>query len=285
MVGKFRNRIKGHFANEVAIVTPNGKLLSAYPEEALKKWKELPESERKTLEDLGKYDAALDPTPPPGGLILKVYTRPLSRGADKSLAIYRNTQARDQHSQEVGRDYLWLTEAEWKGLIPSDAKPGDTLAVPETVVHRICKHYLLDVVRIGGNGNTRDTPLAQQFRMTVEEATAANLRLRLDASARYRVAAGHDNLGTAKKAREDTFTLLGYLEFDKQKNACTRFDIVALSETGHYNEKSQKVLPLGIAFELTRGDQPADRIRPASYSKDYFAPLSDASKKRAPSAP
>jgi hypothetical protein len=269
MAGTFRKRIKGHFANEVAIVTPNGKLLSAYPEDALKKWKELPEAERKTLEDLGKYDPALDATPPTKGLILKVYTRSLARNADNQLLIYRNGQGRDVHSQEVGRDYLWLSEPEWRALVALDAKQGDTYALPEAVVTRLCRHYLLDVVRIGGNGNTRQPPLSQQFRMTVEEITADQIRLRLDGAARYRVV-GQQNFGADKDGREEAYQALGYLHYDRKKNACSRFDMVAFSEAGHYNEAAGKVLPLGIAFELTAGATPADRIPPAAYSKDYF---------------
>jgi hypothetical protein len=46
--------------------------------------------------------------------------------------------------------------------------------------------------------------------------------------------------------------------------------MVALSETGHYDEIHRKVVPLGVAFELAQGQLPAERVAPASLGKDYF---------------
>ena len=79
MVGTFFKRVAKHFANEVAVVTPNGRLLSHSPAEGLATWQKIPKAERTTLEDLGKYDATLDRVPPTGGLVLKVYARGLMR--------------------------------------------------------------------------------------------------------------------------------------------------------------------------------------------------------------
>jgi len=39
MVAKFMKRLKGHFSNETAVSTPNGEMLSPYPEEGLQNWK------------------------------------------------------------------------------------------------------------------------------------------------------------------------------------------------------------------------------------------------------
>ena len=152
LVSTFFRRVAKHFANECAVVTPNGRLLSHSPAEGLAKWRQLPAAERKRLDDLGKYDTAHDPAPPPGGVILRVFARGLVRDPQGKLQIYKTKVAR---SLEAGRDHLWLTEAEWRSLVPSGAKAGETLPVPQPLTDRICRRYLIDLVRVGGNGGPR----------------------------------------------------------------------------------------------------------------------------------
>jgi hypothetical protein len=268
MVSRFFGRVARHFANEVAVVTPNGRLLSHSLTEGLNKWKKLPKARRKTLEDLGKNNAALDPAPPAKGLILKVYARGLERDSAGRLRIYKTKVAR---SLEAGRDHLWLKEAEWQALLPARFRKGEKRQVPQPLVDRICRRCLIDLVRVGGNGGPRrpEEVLAREIHLTVTEVTPRNIRMSLDGSARL---ATHDRGSGAfnKEGKVDTFQLLGRLEYDRAKKVFTRFAVVAFSETGHYDEINRKVLPLGVAFELTRGDTPADRVPPSSYGKDYF---------------
>jgi hypothetical protein len=268
MVVTFFKRIARHFANEVAVVTPNGKLLSHSPADGLKKWKHLPKAGRKTLEDLGKYNSALDPKPPANGLIFKVYARGLRRDSAGRLQIYKTKVAR---SLEAGRDHLWLKQAEWQALVPVRFRPGEKVQVPAALLDRICRRALIDLVRVGGNGGPRrpEEVLSRSARLTVQAVTPRWVRLRLDGSARL---ATHDaGSGALTRAgKVDVFHLAGVVEYDRQKKAFTRFEVVALSETGHYDEINRKALPLGVALELTRGDSPADRVPPSSYGKDYF---------------
>ena len=69
----------------------------------------------------------------------------------------------------------------------------------------------------------------------------------------------------------DTFQLLGRVDYDAGKKAVTRFDFIAFSPTGHYDEVHRKVLPLAILFELSPGATPADRAAPSSFDKHYFS--------------
>jgi hypothetical protein len=265
----FLRRLAGHFANETAVATPNGKVLSADPAAGLAKWQQLPQAERRRLEDLGRFDPKADPAPPRGGLILKVYARGLERDGAGRLQVYRLPRA--HLSQEPGRDFLWLTEPEWRSLVPARAEPGQRLAVPPALVDRICRRYLIDLVRIGGEGGPRrpDQVLGQGLTLTVLEATPGAVRLRLDGQARYRTQ-GPEHGAPGKEGRVDEFRLLGFLDYDAATKVLTRFDAVALSETGHFDEIGRCVLPLGVAFELTRGQTPADRVRPSSFYQDYF---------------
>jgi hypothetical protein len=264
MVAMFFKRVAKHFANEVAVVTPNGKLLSASLTEGLQKWHALPEAERRHLDDLGPDDAALTPEPPAQGLVLAVYARAFDHEADDPLSVYKTAVAR---SKEPGRDHLWLTEAEWRSLVPAEACPGDRRPVPERIADRICRRCLIDLVRVGGNGGPRrpEEVLSRDLHLTVTEASPTAVRLRLDGSARL---ATHDQGSGArgKEPKVDEYRLLGYLSYDPARKAITRFDIVAYSETGHFDEIAGRVLPFGVAFEVA----PGDRVPPWSFGKDYF---------------
>jgi hypothetical protein len=268
MVARFFKQVARHFANEVAVITPNARVLSHDPAEGLKKWQALPKAERKRLDDFGKYDTRLDPAPPLKGLILKVFARALNRDAAGRLQIYRTKVAR---SFEPGRDHLWLTEAEARSLLPARAKKGAQVSVAKPLVDRICRRYLIDLVRVGGNGGPRrpEEVLAEVMRITVEESSARTLRLRLDGSARLST---HDvgSGARGKQGKVDTFQLLGFLTYDVPKQTFTRFDVVAFSETGHFDEINKKTLPFGVAFELSRGASPAERVPPSSFAKEYF---------------
>jgi hypothetical protein len=269
MAARFLKRLAGHFANETAVATPNGKVLAQSPTEGLAQWEKLPEQERQHLDDLGAYDPKREPAPPAGGLILKVYARGLTRDAEGRWQIYRN--ARAHLSQEPGRDHLWLTQAEWRSLVPADPKKGARAAVPEGIVDRFCRRYLIDLVRIGGEGGPHRAQdvRAQKLSLLVDEVTAADVKLRLEGSARF-VTHGREHGVPSKEGRVDAFQLLGFLRYDRQKRIFTRFDVVALSATGHYDEIGEKLLPLGVAFELAGGATPADRVRPHSLHDHYF---------------
>jgi hypothetical protein len=71
-------------------VTPDGKVLGRSPKEALKKWQAIPEAERARgavkVGELGDIDALRTaPTPPAGGLIIKVYYRAFMRDGPGKL--------------------------------------------------------------------------------------------------------------------------------------------------------------------------------------------------------
>src|SRR6185436_7877234 len=112
-----------------------------------------------TLVDFGPYDASLDPTPPAGGLRFNVFARAFVRNG-AGLEIYKTKVTR---SLEAGRDHLWLTAAEAAAL--ASAK------VPDAVVDRIVRTCLVDLVRVGGNGNAREPEdvLSREMTLTVVE--------------------------------------------------------------------------------------------------------------------
>ena len=266
MVSTFFRRVAKHFANEVAVVTPNGQLLSHDLTEGLKKWLALPVDQRRRLDDLGEFDASFLPSPPRRGAILKVYSRGLIRDQKGQLQIYKTKVAR---SMEAGRDHLWLTNSEATSLAPDPPTVGAEKSVATAVVDRICRRYLIDLVRVGGNGGPRrpEEVLGAKLRVTVKSANASEIQLQFNGSARL---ATHDVGSGARKNKPkiDVFQLLGYAVYNRDTKRFTSMRLIAFSDTGHYDEIHNKVLPLGVAFELSSTETQADRVPPSSFSKE-----------------
>jgi hypothetical protein len=164
-----------------------------------------------------------------------------------------------------------LTAAEWNSLVPARCSKGDRFPVPRPVADRLCRHYLVDLVRVGGNGGPRrpEQVLSQEVGLTVDAVSSERIRLRLDGSAQF-VIHGPEYGAKGKEGKVDDFQLLGFLDYDVSRKVFTRFDIVALSETGNFDEAGRVIRPLGVAFELTQASAPADHVAPSSFTKGYF---------------
>src|SRR5262249_10955661 len=124
-----RKGIGGSTRQGIYCFTADGKLLTyrnhhdpAVMREELKKalreWERLPEDRRKpgavSIEDGGRVDPRYHRAPPPGGLILNVFTRILDR---KDGEICKGTCSRTG-GDFAARDHLWLTADDWKSLVP-----------------------------------------------------------------------------------------------------------------------------------------------------------------------
>lgn len=153
-------------------VTPAGRMLcggdqkpgcgggSCDPRKALERWRALPEVERRPgavkVEDLREMDPEF-PKRPPESLILKGYNRPLGRRPDgelERLKEYRDCQelSRDGANwktfvePEPGRTWVWLSEVQWRSLVPSDPAPGRSFPVAEEVADRIVRLSMLNTL-------------------------------------------------------------------------------------------------------------------------------------------
>lgn len=179
---------------------------------------------------------------------------------------------------------MWLAEAEWKSLMPANPRAGDTFAMPAGIADRLVRRHLnpRSVYDGHSDGLDRSSVRAAELNLTVEAVSRDRVRLRLD---------GHAKLG--KQPTADVVAgkiasmshwgyepkLLGFLEYDRQKQVFTRFDVVALGDQfgrvglsiGAARPGCQ---PLGVTFELVKGDRPADCVPPgsASIARPYFDP-------------
>lgn len=251
----------------------NAEVMREVLQQGLVKWRKLPESERAPgairVPDQGKADTAYVRTPPSGGLILNVYARALDRPAP---ATFSDAVCKVGGGDEASRDHLWLTETEWKSLIPANPKKGGQFPMPPRIAERILRFHLVDNTRGEPPMWRRDQLRISDLKFVVERATPAEVLLRLEGSVLLATDAD-----MAKADRGYDARLLGYLRYATSKQTIDRFDVVAVGdhwgEGVHTRGARPGRKPLGVGFELAPGDSPADRIAPqaAREISEYFA--------------
>lgn len=267
--------------NCFVLTTPDGKKLAggngsggaaAALSEGLAKWKLLSEEERRALAP-GKVivpPEAARCTPPPGGLVLRSFLRNLKLDERGEIAritkddLKDRTQFPDWNSiyTEPAHYSVWLTEAEWKSLIPADPKPGDLIPIADGIQKRLLRYHLVNgTFGLPGAWRLEDIR-SSSLTLTVEKTTMPSWRLRLQGSALLASAADLSKAGRGCDAQ-----LLGVLEIDPAKKVFTRFDLVALGdywggdyEGGRFKRPGRA--PLGISFELVTGSSAVDRVPP-----------------------
>ena len=186
--------------------------------------------------------------PPQGGLVLDVFIRSLDRTASGKLVapmkIDLNNAGAEPIAAQAQRDHFWITADEAASLIQSDR-------VPTFLADRICRFYLKDSATcIPGTSASKYGGYSGSMRKTVDGNT-----IRLE--------------GTARGNGPD-FQLRGRIEVDPAKKVITRLDLTAFSEEGHTDKKSGLTSPLGIAFELAKGDRAMDRVPPYFFTVDRW---------------
>jgi hypothetical protein len=230
--------------------------------QALREWSKLPAAERAPGAVKVGPPGAVDPqyarTPPPGGLILKVYTRALERDDNHGYAPAACAVGR---GNQPARDHLWLTQAEWRSLAPSNPKRGDTRPLPAAIASRILRFHLVDNTRGEPPMWRREDIRASDLTLTVEQVNAGGMLLRLDGRALLMTDPDETRAERGYDAR-----LSGWLQYDAARQAFVRFDIVAVGEhwgEGRYTRGARAGrAPLAVAFELATGERPADRVPP-----------------------
>lgn len=280
-------------------MTASGKFLCAHtpgsicrdcdPRTALKGWHDLPEQERKPaaiqVDGSRKTDAKV-PAPPPGALILQVYESRLTRDGKGDVQRRQKHETFSWGEYEPGRDQIWLSETEWNSLVPTAPMKGKRMALPASIAGRMMAR-LTDWSEANGARWEAAHVRSQELALTVEDVSATVLRLRLEGSVRLAHDAPKEAVRYHPKLRPlhhddpkafSSFDgqLLGYLSYDVNKKAFTRFDVVALGEyvgpllNPYRNEDRQsfyliRPCPLGVSFEIAR---PGLVVPPATCASD-----------------
>ncbi|MSR52127.1 MAG: hypothetical protein EXS09_02420 [Gemmataceae bacterium] len=246
----------------------------------------LPEDERRAK----SVDSVVSPVPapPPGGLVLTVYDRPLGRSNDGQ---YRLPESKDlggfrTHAPHGQRGSLWLTEEECRSLIPQDPQKGQSFKVPAKLARRICLYgmwpqTLWVVEQVWQPNSVREAEL----NLTVEEVTAQKVSLRIEGTV---LLSGTGPLklyptGKVLKTVENRYDarMQGVLEYDRTGKRITRWNMAALGDyagswfagnDGWKEATRETPVPLGFAFEIdsTAYQVPAERRRPRSFVHAYI---------------
>jgi hypothetical protein len=204
------------------------------------------------------------PEPPANGLIVRGYCTYLRQDPEQRFHRTREYYYRenpDRWPAETQSDMLWLTEDEWKSLIPSAPKVGAKHDVRPGIQKRFYGTLGIDYAE----GSVSSQPLrASTMTLTVTQVDAARLVMRLD---------GHADLGKVldkKPGQPPTsagseLRVLGYVDFDRGRQVIVRFDVVGAGRAwGHRGEVrlDENPWPYGIAWELVTTRNPVDCIPP-----------------------
>lgn len=278
--GEFIKANRHTSGNCFVLTTPGGQKLAGSNgqrgavsalSQGLARWKEIPEAERSALpagKEITPPEAALC-APPPRGLVVRAYVRNLKRDARGDLAPIKPEDLGDRNMYpnwkpiyiEPAHYHLWLTEAEWRSLVPTGVMKGAKFPVPDPIEKRIFRYHLVNgTFGLPGRWLLADIR-SGGLTLTVEE-TSPRVRLRLEGSALLSKDADLDKAERGYDAR-----LLGFIEYDPAGDRITRFDVVAAGdywggdyEGGRFRRPGRT--PLGIAFELAQGSSAVDLAPP-----------------------
>jgi len=228
----------------------------------LAEWNRLPESERRPgalqVEDSPAADSRFARRPPPQGLILNVHARILDHDAKGDFC---SGTCKTIGGDRSSRDHMWLTRADWQSLVPANPMKGATFHLPEPVADRLTRFHLVDNTRGEPPYWRREDVRYRKLNLIIEEVSDGKVRLQLEGPVQLATDAIVSRAGRGYDAH-----LLGYLQFDRQKEAFERIDLVAFGE--HWGEGAftkgarPGKTPLGILFELTNTGAPANQVPP-----------------------
>jgi hypothetical protein len=259
-------------------LVPDGVSFRKSLEEKLNRWAALPEEARRpgavAIPEKGPSDPRrLAQSPPAGALVVRVFSRHLGRDAAGTL---RHSVPKDYSESirtsaarfaEPANDFLWITEAEWKSLLPASPKSGQEAPMPQSLALRILRHHLDPARGLGESQNfTRAPAESGEFRVVVASVSANEVSLRIEGQARLFTdrGSGYQQGGPISYNPR----LLGHIRFDPATKTLTQFEMVALGDvTGRpLNENNMGerpgAQPLGIAFEWLPRPAPADLVVP-----------------------
>jgi hypothetical protein len=254
----------------------------------LEAFRKLPEEDRKPsagkLAELTPGEQAIV-APPKNGLVLRVHTRAMARDEKGE---YRKVTVEDyplcegnlkrfetsSHYFGPNTDYMWITEAEWLELIPARPSKGDKVEVTKAITRRLALFHLMPRrLTSEGAGWGKSALKTAKLSLIVTDVSDSQVRFRAEGLAHLGSAYDADKATTPNGPLAFGYEapLHGIVEYDRKKNAFTRFDLIALGDVwgrwGDANGKSQTVErpgrnPILIAFELATGGSPSDRLPP-----------------------
>jgi hypothetical protein len=262
-------------ANRCQRAVPGKQVLAANLKVFLQDYAMLPKSERRPAQSI--EDANLsEPPPPPGGLVLISYDRPLLRdGKGRYLSLAGPNSSSKNLFQHIPwqpgaqLDAFWLTKEECLSLIPKNPQKGQTISVPPGLTKRI--GYFGLTIRSAWQEGYQWRPGSFQhgdLKVTVESVSPKAVQLRLHGSilmtSKVRYWDGMDKtaLNDDLQNRYDA-GLEGQLVYDPVQKRFTRWDMIVLGDfvgaslANNWmgpNKKDRDIakrpLPIATSFEI-----------------------------------
>lgn len=297
-------RLAGAGGNLVAVTAAGDVLETRWNvKRAWDNWKKLPAEKRRPgvvkVQEIDLSDKPLTaqggkvvrlPAPPENGLILKLYLRALTQDKDRLRHLKQEDVPGDHHMKrkqnyyDANPDYLWLKQEEWQTLVPKHPKVGQTFPVTNGVSERIFRFHLNPTLVYGETNGLRKSDVRDgRLTLKVEAVSETTIKMRMEGFALLGSDFATADAAAKQKRSSSGYepSLLGFLEYDRQKKAFTRFDLLALGSTYGQLGGDLKYLyrpgrhPLGVAFELVPKDGPiADRTVPPRgmrFPRNYYS--------------
>jgi len=235
-------------------------------DEALARWRELPEAERyPDAELLERLRAVRRPEDraPRDGLVLTVTSRDLPRA----------TAAPGWKANAWNRDFAWFDRAQARAFLPESIATGVEHEVPAAMVERLVRFHLVDNVR--GQTPPHRKEDVREARLTVRveavEDGRAELTLRGRSLVERRGAWPVDGFADRRAPAEPELglrtELSGQATFDVGAGRFVKFELVAAGTRWggtQFNGRAGDLAPDGIGFVLAL-DEDADGVAPASW--------------------
>lgn len=231
-------------------------------------YRALPEGARKPqLPDPKLATPAKRPVPkaPAIGLVVRGYCTYFKTGEDgqpqRAKRLYYQ-QNPDAWAAETQSDMLWLTEAEWRSLIPENSSAGTQVAVPQEIQRRFFSTIGIDYME----GSVNALPLRES---TMTITVKKNGQLRIDGFGKMGKAHGSGSKSDPR-TRGCELRVIGRISYDSTKKKITAFDLAGVGEAwGNKMEYTRREIGIpglrwkyGIACELVTGSAPDDLIPP-----------------------
>ena len=215
---------------------------------------------------------------PEGGLVLHQSYVDLERKFDVRPQDWR----KDGHNI----DYVWITREEMQSIVPENITRGETFPLPDSVLTRLVRFHLLDMVR----GETH--PWKPEALEDVEIQLSPYLlddeffELKITGRVRLRERGewccppsrnspwGRDEICCIINERGYHAEILGYAAYNRKKREFKRFDLVSIGTRWGgttYNARTDDTEPgpMGIAFTIA-GEEHRDRTPPHARPVSYF---------------
>ena len=233
----------------------------------------LPEHERQpTLPDAADAKAPERPVPmpPKGGLIVRgycTYMKANQEAPPKRAKQFYYKENPDAWAAETQSDMLWLTEPEWRSLIPVEGQVDTKMKVSDAIQQRFFSTMGIDYME----GSVNALPVRESEMTITLDANASTGQMLL-------LIEGYAKMGQPldpsskqdPRSRGCELRITGRILYDSKKDKIGAFDLAGVGKAwGNKMDYTRREIRLpnspwhyGIACELVSGKSPYDRIPP-----------------------